>query len=664
MCKMKRFFSILLMAVWAFSALQAAEVTFDFSTAEGITAMGYAVPAQSTATNLTTAGPVTVGGVTLTAANGATETRIWNSQGNYTLRIYVDGSVTFTVAEGSITAVTVNAANTSNFDLIADVGEYSATGAVGSWTGSTASVTFTHVGSKNAQIASFVVTTSAEGPGVDPGDDPIDPNIEKIDSLHHLDALADGTEFQFTSDVYVNYQWNDYLWVMQLDDEGEALAALIYGDTGKQYQLGCVIPAGWTGKKATYKGMIEIIEPAHFKNAKNILDEYYYSAFDGTGYMSYISDPDNGWQNYKVFFEGVSLSDIDSRGNFMITAEETNEEGISYTASLFGFNKFGIDYPEVDPTELYDIEGMLTLYNGEIELFPITITADPGTRLWKVVYEGEDGVQYKLNDTLYVVAAVNTDDQKLVFVTDNVDEIYYDTYAEWGYAEWMAWYPDWIALDCSDDEDMYDTLAGMDALVPGTVKGVLADRLTNPRLVLNGTPDALGDVELPALTLFKYNLATDYIAALGHEVGQAEGFFRYVDGKPYLYSAGDSVMVKLNFDYAPTLPDVMTPEVCRYGLLCVFTLDEPWEENLVNAPMQRISANDEDYYTNYTVYPLAILSAAAVDEVVDGKQVVDVKYITPSGVVDDAPHDGVNIVVTTYGDGTRSTVKRIGAKNE
>lgn len=661
---MKRFFSILLMAVWAFSALQAAEVTFDFSTAEGITAMGYAVPAQSTATNLTTAGPVTVGGVTLTAANGATETRIWNSQGNYTLRIYVDGSVTFTVAEGSITAVTVNAANTSNFDLIADVGEYSATGAVGSWTGSTASVTFTHVGSKNAQIASFVVTTSAEGPGVDPGDDPIDPNIEKIDSLHHLDALADGTEFQFTSDVYVNYQWNDYLWVMQLDDEGEALAALIYGDTGKQYQLGCVIPAGWTGKKATYKGMIEIIEPAHFKNAKNILDEYYYSAFDGTGYMSYISDPDNGWQNYKVFFEGVSLSDIDSRGNFMITAEETNEEGISYTASLFGFNKFGIDYPEVDPTELYDIEGMLTLYNGEIELFPITITADPGTRLWKVVYEGEDGVQYKLNDTLYVVAAVNTDDQKLVFVTDNVDEIYYDTYAEWGYAEWMAWYPDWIALDCSDDEDMYDTLAGMDALVPGTVKGVLADRLTNPRLVLNGTPDALGDVELPALTLFKYNLATDYIAALGHEVGQAEGFFRYVDGKPYLYSAGDSVMVKLNFDYAPTLPDVMTPEVCRYGLLCVFTLDEPWEENLVNAPMQRISANDEDYYTNYTVYPLAILSAAAVDEVVDGKQVVDVKYITPSGVVDDAPHDGVNIVVTTYGDGTRSTVKRIGAKNE
>ena len=106
---MNRFFSLFLMAFTAFFVLQAAEVTFDFSTAEGITAMGYAVPDQSAGTNLTQAGPVTVNGVTLTATNGSTETRIWNSQGSYTLRIYVDGSVTFSVAEGSITAVTVNA---------------------------------------------------------------------------------------------------------------------------------------------------------------------------------------------------------------------------------------------------------------------------------------------------------------------------------------------------------------------------------------------------------------------------------------------------------------------------------------------------------------------------------------------------------------------------
>jgi hypothetical protein len=108
----------------------------------------------------------------------------------------------------------------------------------------------------------------------------------------------------------------------------------------------------------------------------------------------------------------------------------------------------------------------------------------------------------------------------------------------------------------------------------------------------------------------------------------------------------------------------MTPDACRYGLLCVFSLDEPWEENLNSAPMRRISATGEDYYTNYTIYPLAILYSAAVDEVAGDKQVVDVKYVSPAGVVDNTPHDGVNIVVTTYGDGSRTTVKRLGTKNE
>lgn len=656
---MNRFFSIFLMAFLAFSALQAAEVTFDFSTAEGITAMGYAVPEPSAGTNLTQAGPVTVSGVTLSATDGATATRIWNSQGSFTLRIYVDGSITLSVAEGSITAMTVNAANASNFDLIADVGDYTVDGMVGTWTGNASSVTLTHVGSKNAQVATLVVTTSGDGPGPDP-EDPIDPNIEKLDSLHHLADLPEGTEFQFTSDVYVNYQWNEYLWVMQLDSEGYAYAGLIYGDTGKQYPLGAVIPAGWTGKKSTYKGLVEIAEPAHFKNAKNILDEDYWSPFDCTGGVSYISNPGEAWENFKVYVEGVQLSDIDSRGNFTITSHETDEQGDPIVATLAGFNKFGIDYPDVDPTEVYAVEGMMTIYNGMMEIYPITFYSDPGLRLWKVVYEGEDGERYKLNDTLFVAAAVDSEAGKLVFVTDNVDEIYYDTYAEWGYAEWMAWYPDWIALDCADDDQLFETLADMQVLAPGTVKGVLADSQTNPRLILSAVPEALDDEELPTLTLFQYDLSKDYIAALGNEVGRADGYFFYRDGVPYLCSEQDTVVVKLSFDYAPALEAEMADKQgFAYGLLCVFTLDEVWEENMINAPMRRIHATDDNYFTNYTLHPLAILSCAAVEEIEAGKQVVDVKYVSPTGVISNLPQDGVNIVVTTHSDGSRTTHKRM-----
>ena len=655
---MKRFYLLNLMAFLAFFSLQAAEVTFDFSTAEGITAMGYTVPEQSAGTNLTQAGPVTVDGVTLSAVDGATPTRIWNSQGSFSLRIYVDGSVTLSVAEGSITAVTINAANTSNFDLLADVGDYSVSGGVGTWSGNASAVTFTHVGTKNAQVATIVVTIDGDGP-VDPDpDDPIDPNITKLDSLHHLAALEDGTAFQFTSDVYVNYQWNDHLWVMQLDEEGNAIAGVIYGDTGKQYPLGAVIPAGWTAVKNTYKGLVEAAEPAHFANPKNILDEYYYSAFDCTGYMSYVADPDEGWENYKVFFDGVHLSDIGNNGMFTIYSNETDEDGNTFEVSMAGFNKFAIDYPDVDPTELYSIEGMVTIYNGDMELYPITITADTGKRLWKVLYEGEDGAQYKINDTLYVAAVVDGETGKLIFVTDNVDEIYYDTYEDWGYAEWLAWYPDWIALDCSGNEDFFNAVADAEVLAPGTVKGVLVDRLTNPRLALNSAPAALNDVELPALTLFSYNLNTDDITALGHEVGRADGYFVHENGKAYLSNEQGDVMVKLNYDFAPEVEAEMAAhEGFAYSLLCIFTLDEPREENVKESPVRRIHATDEDYYTNYTIHPLAVLSCDAIDETMAGQQIVDVKYVSPAGIVSELPQEGVNIIIVTYGDGSRATGK-------
>ena len=196
--------------------------------------------------------------------------------------------------------------------------------------------------------------------------------------------------------------------------------------------------------------------------------------------------------------------------------------------------------------------------------------------------------------------------------------------------------------------------------MPGTVKGVLADRLTNPRLVLSSAPAELEDVELPTLTLFQYDLSNDYIAARGHEVGRADGYFYYRDGKPYLCSEQDTVQVKLNFDYAPALEaEMAAKEGFKYSLLCVFTLDEPWEENRADAPMRRISATGDDYYTNITIYPLAVISSAAVNETSADKQVVDVKYVSPAGIVSQQPQDGVNIVVKTHSDGSRTTSKRL-----
>ena len=610
-------------------------------------------------------------GVSLTAVNGSTETRVWNSQGNYALRIYVGGSITFAVESGSITDVTINAANTSNFDLLANVGNYSVNGAVGTWNGSTSSVTFSHTTTKNAQIATIVVTTSDEAPTDDPnGDDPnpVDPNITKLDSLANINTLDDGTEFQFTTEAYVQYQWGNYLWLMQLDADYYAYAAMVYGDVARTYQVGAVIPAGWTGVKTTYKGLVEITDPTHFKNATGLVDDMFTEPFDMTGYMSYIES--DHYENMRVKFNGIALSDIDNSGNFTITSNEKDEDGNDITVTMAGYNKFGIDYPVVDPAERYNIDGMVTIYNNNYQLYPISIEEAPGTRLWKVTYEGLEG-NMKIADTLYVALPM-TDGQ--ILVTDNATEVLVDTYAEWGYTWYQDWYPTWIALDCGDNTELYNAICQMQALAPNTVKGEVVDVNTNPRLILSSTPTGIADPDFESLHLYSYDLNDGKIYALGNEMGQATGRYKLINGDPYLCSAQDTVQVRLDFSLNPEL-EITLNEGSRYDMTCVFKLSEPWEaedasyaprrsyksavNRLMKAPSLKAKISDADYYTNYTIMPISASYITGINDIDVAKQAVKVSYVNMTGNVSDNPFPGMNIVITHYNDGTKAITKAV-----
>ncbi|MBR5638475.1 MAG: hypothetical protein IKW83_01805 [Muribaculaceae bacterium] len=666
---MRNFLSVVLMSLVAMGAL-ADEVTFDFSSVAGLQAMGITPPAQSNGVNLTDVGTITVDGVNLTAVNGSTETRVWNSQGSYTLRIYVDGSITFAVESGSITDVTVNAASINNFDLLVNVGNYSVEGTVGTWSGSTSSVTFTHSTTKNAQIATIVVTTSDEDPIDDPnGEDPnpVDPNITKLDSLANLESLDEGTEFQFTTEAYVQYQWGDYLWLMQLDEEYYAYAAMVYGNV-RQYPVGAVIPAGWTGKKTTYKGLVEITNPTHFNAATHLVDEMFTEPFDMTGYVSYIES--DHYENMRVKINGITLSEIDSQGNFTITSNEEDANGNPVTVTMAGYNKFGIEYPTVDPTEKYNIDGMVTIYNNNYQLYPITIEEAPGTRLWKVAYEGLEG-NMKLADSLYVVMPL-TDNQ--ILVTDNATEILVDTYAEWGYTWYQDWYPTWIALDCGDDTDLFNTICQMQVLAPNTVKGEVVDVATNPRLILSSTPIGITDPDFTCYHTYIYNLSYDKIQALGNEYALAHGKYKLINGEPYLCSAEDTVMVRLDFSLNPDLQSHLV-EGIRYEMMSVFKVDEPWEveeyaavpqrsfkaavSKAIKAPELKVHYSDLDYYTNYTIMPVSAEIVTAIENIDTAKQVTKVNYVSPTGIISDKPFPGVNIVITKFNDGTEIVTKTV-----
>lgn len=667
---MRKFLTFAVMALIAVAAW-ADEVTFDFSSEAGLQAMGITAPAQSNGVNLTDVGTITMDGVSLTAVNGSTETRVWNSQGNYALRIYVGGSITFAVESGSITEVTINAANTSNFDLLANVGNYSVNDGVGTWNGSTSSVTFSHTTTKNAQIATIVVTTSDEAPTDDPnGEDPnpVDPNITKLDSLANINTLDDGTEFQFTTEAYVQYQWGNYLWLMQLDADYYAYAAMVYGDVARTYQVGAVIPAGWTGVKTTYKGLVEITDPTHFKNATGLVDDMFTEPFDMTGYMSYIES--DHYENMRVKFNGIALSDIDNSGNFTITSNEKDEDGNDITVTMAGYNKFDIDYPVVDPAERYNIDGMVTIYNNNYQLYPISIEEAPGTRLWKVTYEGLEG-NMKIADTLYVALPM-TDGQ--ILVTDNVLEVLVDTYAEWGYTWYQDWYPTWIALDCGDNTELYNAICQMQALAPNTVKGEVVDVNTNPRLILSSTPTGIADPDFESLHLYSYDLNDGKIYALGNEMGQATGRYKLINGDPYLCSAQDTVQVRLDFSLNPEL-EITLNEGSRYDMTCVFKLSEPWEaedasyaprrsyksavNRVMKAPSLKAKISDADYYTNYTIMPISASSITGINDIDATKQAVKVSYVNMTGNVSDNPFPGMNIVITHYNDGTKAITKAV-----
>lgn len=662
---MRKLLSVTLMALMTVAAW-AGEVTFDFSSADGLQAMGITAPAQSQGVNLTDVGTITVDGVKLSAVDGSTQTRVWNSQGSYTLRIYVGGSITLAVESGSITGVTINAANTSNFDLLASVGDYSASNGVGTWTGSTASVSFSHTTTKNAQIASIVVTTSTEAPTDGPGDDPdpVDPNITKLDSLANLEALDDNTEFQFTTEAFVQYQWQNYLWLMQLDSEGYAYATLVYGNVGRNYQVGSVIPAGWTGVKTTYKGLIEVTNPTHFNAAVSQVQEMYTQPFNMTGYMSYI-EPDH-YENMRVKFNGIALSDIDESGNFTITSNEEDENGNPITVSMAGYNKFGIDYPTIDHAERYNIDGMVTIYNNNYQLYPISIEEAPGTRLWKVTYDGLQG-NMKIADSLYVVMPL-VDNQ--ILVTDNASQILVDTYAEWGYTWYQDWYPTWIALDCGDNAELYNAILNMQVLAPNTVKGEVVDVETNPRMILSSTPTGITDPDFTNYQVYYYDLSYDKIQAFGNELGYAIGRYKLIDGEPYLCSSQDTVQVRLDFSLNPDLQSTLVVGN-RYEMMSVFKINEEWDSDVTyyspikirkgtkikQLPALKVDTTDPDYYTNYTIMPVNATSVTAINDIDLAKQVTKVTYINMTGLESNTPFQGMNIVVTLYNDGTKAISK-------
>lgn len=629
---MKKVILLFAVALMAFANAWAATATFDFAH-HGAELFGFTAPSSSSSTegDITSECTATVNGVTLKVGVSTTNTknRVYlDYNGNVQLRVY-SGAVTVAAPAGKTISSIVF--HNSRWYAPSSVSSGSFV-QESTWGGNAASVTFNFNG--QIRLDSMVVTYDDGGT--------IDPTVKELDTfLNFGDSIADGTKFRFTGMAFVVLNIGKFHFVRC---ESEYLySAIIYGDLDTEYKVGEYIPAGWTGVKGKVDGITVITGVEGLKPASVSASNSDCEAFDFTGFLGTFKDGVSTYENDYCAFKTVAINNIDGEGKFTIT--EVNAD--STTSTMAGINKFGIKYPTTTANMKFTVQGILTKSeNGVgVTFVPTAITEYENVKkLWRIWYQGVDGTEYTIADTLYVVAPTKALEpdcgrKNLIYVTDNATQVVDDTYAEWGYVETYDWAPDYIALDCGDNEEAYRAIAAMKVIAPATVRGILADNQTNPRFELMKTPSAL-DCEYPEIAYQHYQFG-DSCWANGNQVSYASGKFVTIDGKEYF--AGINADGTANQPIALDrryIGDYAFSEGNTYEMRVVWKQHEPWTFDSSSSPIakkmskkaarpmpRKMKADDPNYFKNYSVCPLEVKPQSIVGDI-DGNGEVNVSDVT------------------------------------
>lgn len=637
---MKKIAFLLFFAALAAFA-QADKATFDFAH-HGAELFGFTAPSSSSSTegDITEPRSATVGCVTLNVGVSSTNTKnrlYLDYNGGTQLRIY-SGAVTVAAQEGkAVTSVVFynsrwKAPSTSTGSFTQD----------GVWGGNTPSVTFDFDG--QCRLDSVVVTYT--------DDSGADPTVKNLDTfLHFADTIADGTKFRFTGMAFVVLNFGKYHFLRSMGED--MYSAILYGDLDKECEEGQYIAAGWTGVKTKVNGITVITDAEGLTAASDNASKSDCEPFDFSGYLDYFNNGIGSYENDYCSFKEVDIDSISPDGRFTIS-----ETSGSNTATLAGENKFGISYPTATEGRKFSIEGILTKSDdgASTTFVPTAIKEYENVKkLWRIWYEGTDGTEYTIADSLYVVAATKASEpdcgsKNLIYVTDNATEVVDDTYAEWGWVETYEWNPDFIALDCGDDDATYQAVSAMKVIAPATVRGVLADNQTNPRLVLKKAPTEL-HCTFPDIHYLRYQFG-DSCWANGNQVALASGTFATKDGKEYFTSinADGSLNQPIALDrrYVGDYPFKAGE---AYEMRVVFKQHEPWTFDNATAapalsplskrpakaaakplsPVRKMKSDDPNYFLNYSVCPLEVKPLAT----------------TPGDINDDGKVDASDVAALT-----------------
>ena len=380
-----------------------------------------------------TNGPFTVSGVTISTTDGSTATRIWSPKGNdgtkYDFRVYgpnakseiPGGTMTITAPSGKklskivFNTGTWNAPTASEGDLTAKEWNGNASSLTlsmeaGQCQFKTITVTFADAGSVVTKLpaglsfsaesveitlgeTSFTAPTLTKATNADVKYSSTNTSIATVDettgavtitaeaagtarirataeendqyyggqaeyqivvkeaasgiaNIAAMNALENGKEFKFDGKVTVVYESGSYVYIK--DNTG---SSLLY-KSGLNVKKGDVIKAGWEGKVSIYRNLFEVVPSTTLET-------------DGTAEVTYPeateADVKAENMNQVVVLKGVTYGNISGK-NFTIGS------------GIAGYNQYNITIATPEDGATYDIEGVISVYNTNVQFQPISIT--------------------------------------------------------------------------------------------------------------------------------------------------------------------------------------------------------------------------------------------------------------------------------------------------
>ena len=230
-----------------------------------------------------------------------------------------------------------------------------------------------------------------------------EPEPQPGTGLGQLPDIADNTTVTLEYDATVIWQGgnsNNYLYLK--DETG---FGLVYGGVGQTYNIGDVIPKGYSGKKTTYKGEPELASPSGFKAASGTAtltpDTITTGAVNHDHWAHYVLI-----KNATLSADGKTLTDASGscefyNGTFNITLPTDgaahNWYGIVGVFSNYQLLPLSYDVaptpPEPElPTPVANIDELYSLEKGKEGQFttPLTAIYQNGSRMY---VQDADGVQ-------------------------------------------------------------------------------------------------------------------------------------------------------------------------------------------------------------------------------------------------------------------------------